>query len=180
MNANNRALGVTLTVTLVGGVLLGAACERPTESQVSNAPPVAVNTNDTPATQSTAPPSAPLEGAELARAESIYKANCATCHLTTGRGEHHHRKDGIPDFTDASWHEGKTDGSLSSSIANGGGGVMPAFAEKLSGSDIALLVRYIHRFPSTAQPRASQSSRTGKSRPSPAPAPAESGHSGHH
>jgi len=90
---------------------------------------------------------ATLAGADLARAERIFNANCASCHQQSGKGEAHHRKDNIPDFTDAAWHARRSDTELVASIENGRGAVMPSFRGKLSAAEIKLLVAYIHGFP---------------------------------
>jgi mono/diheme cytochrome c family protein len=185
MNAKSSTRGLTLLATLIGGVLLGVACEQPDEPQVSSAPTPTVNANNQPpVATNTAAANLPLAGAGLDRAEGLYKANCASCHLASGRGEHHHRKDGIPDFTDAAWHEGKTDAALNATIANGDGRVMPAFGSKLAEDEIALLVRYIHRFPSAGNESlaggTSRAPKKGKSRAKATPPPADAGHSGHH
>jgi mono/diheme cytochrome c family protein len=180
MNAKSSARGLTILATLIGGALLGVACEQRVEPQASSAPTPTVNANNQPP----AATNAPLEGAGLDRAEGLYKANCASCHLASGRGEHHHRKHGIPDFTDAAWHEGKTDAALNATIANGDGRVMPAFGAKLAEDEIALLVRYIHRFPSAGNESSaggtSRAPKKGKSRAKATPPPADAGHSGHH
>jgi len=93
-----------------------------------------------------------LEGADLAKAEQLFATNCAACHLASGKGDPHHRVHGIPDFTVAAWHTGKTDAELVSSIENGREKVMPAFKGKLSDDEVSLLVHYVHGFPERAAP----------------------------
>jgi mono/diheme cytochrome c family protein len=89
-----------------------------------------------------------LEGAELARATQLFATNCASCHLASGTGSPHHRRDGIPDFTDPAWHAEHSDAEMRASVENGVGPVMPAFNKRLGPDEIALVVRYLHGFPS--------------------------------
>jgi len=93
---------------------------------------------------------AELTGADLARAERIYVSNCASCHMRSGRGEEHHRKDGIPDFTDAAWLGAHADEELRAAVENGAGPVMPAFGKRLSADEIGLVVGYLKGFPTRA------------------------------
>ena len=88
-----------------------------------------------------------LDGADLERARRLFDGSCAKCHTKTGAGEHHHRKDGIPNFTDAAWHESVPDAELVDAIANGKGKHMPAFKAKIGDDEIRLLVRYVRGFP---------------------------------
>jgi mono/diheme cytochrome c family protein len=99
----------------------------------------------TPAPTTAAHQSSPdrLNGAQLTQAATLYAKNCQGCHLATGGGDPHHRKDGIPDFTDPSWMETASADTLTASIENGKGRVMPAFGSKLSDDEIRLLVRYV-------------------------------------
>jgi len=94
--------------------------------------------------------SAPLSGADLARAQRLFNSNCASCHMASGKGEEHHRKDNIPDFTDPAWHARRSDPEIVASVANGRGSIMPSFKQKLSPAEIRLLVDYIHGFPERA------------------------------
>ena len=91
-----------------------------------------------------------LEGADLAKAQQLYTTNCASCHLQSGKGEAEHKKDGIPDFTDASWHTQHQDAEIKNAIQNGVGKIMPSFKGKLSDSDVDLLAAYLHGFPERA------------------------------
>jgi len=143
-------------VVFFGGVLFTSACNSEAPPP-SNAPaPPAGNANASATNTAPAAPghgtahTGPLEGADLAKAQQLFKANCAVCHLESGKGDPHHKKDAIPDFTNAAWHEGKTDAALIASITNGKGKVMPAFKGKLSDADIGLLVHYVHEFPTRA------------------------------
>ena len=81
-------------------------------------------------------------------AKELYAQNCARCHGADGRGETALGKAlGAPDFTSAAWHEHASNGSLTASVTHGKGS-MPAFARKLSKSEIASLVTYVRRLKS--------------------------------
>jgi mono/diheme cytochrome c family protein len=111
------------------------------------------------------------EDRELARAAALFETNCSECHLASGTGDPHHRKDKIPNFTDAAWQKRESDAALIKAVTTGHGKVMPAFKDKLSQEEIALLVRYVRGFPE----------RAGAAGPAPkgAPKPQGGGHGGH-
>jgi mono/diheme cytochrome c family protein len=136
-----------------------AACNEPSQpSNASNAPAVKNSAPTNTAPTNTAPTNtnttmasmAHLEGADLAKAQQLYAKNCAGCHLASGKGEAEHKKDGIPDFTDAAWHTQHQDAEIKDAIRNGMGKIMPAFKGRLSEADIDLLATYIHGFPERA------------------------------
>jgi mono/diheme cytochrome c family protein len=120
---------------------------------------------------------APLAGTELRRATALFKANCAECHLSSGKGSLHHHKDNIPDFTDPAWYTDKTDEELLDTIQNGKGEVMPPFKDELSADEISLLIHYVHGFPERTPVTPRKKASTGDSRPA---APPREEHTGHH
>ncbi len=65
---------------------------------------------------------------------------CSMCHKPDGKGGN-----GIPDFTDAAFHKGRTDTRLFASISKGRGG-MPSFKLTLKPEQIRQLVRYVRGF----------------------------------
>jgi cbb3-type cytochrome c oxidase subunit III len=77
------------------------------------------------------------------RGRTVYSNNCARCHGGDGRG---HTSIGemveSPDLTDAAWQSRRSVSRMTSSVANGRGG-MPAFKKKLSKQDIAAAVAYV-------------------------------------
>jgi len=97
-----------------------------------------------------------LAGADLARSATLFASNCAGRHLRTGKGDLHHRKDGNPDFNDATWQGQRTDAALTSSVTRGKGTAMPAFRGKLKEDEIRVLVRYVREFPARAAGAAPQ------------------------
>lgn len=77
----------------------------------------------------------PAKGAEL------FAANCAACHGAEGRGN---RELGAPNLTDAIWLYGSDRATLVETIANGRGGVMPAWSGRLDEATIKALTVYVH------------------------------------
>ena len=142
------------TVVLAVAVVLGAACSSEPEAPKPNAPAPTTNSNASAANTLPAPDVRPvaLEGEALARTAKLFDATCATCHTTGGKGDPHHRKDDIPDFTDRSWQAGETDAELRDAIANGKEKIMPAFGGKLSAEQIDELVAYVRGFPDRPAP----------------------------
>jgi mono/diheme cytochrome c family protein len=176
-------------VAFFGGALLHSACTSEEAPPASNAP--ATNAASGSPGHGAAHTNR-LEGADLTRAQGLFKANCATCHLESGKGDPHHAKDNIPDFTKAAWHTNKTDAALTATIENGKGKLMPAFKGKLTSDEIALIVHYIHEFPERAgaagtpgepskPPADKPTAREPKPRANekPAPKPKKDDHSGH-
>ena len=106
----------------------------------------AANANVAPPAADTKRPSE-VQGDELAQGAQIYEANCASCHLKSGKGDPHHKKDDIPDFTNAAWQNREPDAELHNSIVNGHGKVMPAFKGKLTDEQVNLVLAYIRGFP---------------------------------
>jgi mono/diheme cytochrome c family protein len=134
-----------VAAALAAAVLLSAACDRAEPAS----PPASANRNAPPtAAPAQAPPRpGPLAGAELAEARRLYTANCAACHLASGKGDSHHHADAIPNFTDPIWQQKESDEEIAAAVENGKGGVMPAFGASLTDAQIALLVRYVRDLP---------------------------------
>jgi mono/diheme cytochrome c family protein len=124
------------------------------ETAVTNAPVAPTNANSAPAPVEPDVRPVALEGEALARTAKLFEATCATCHMTSGKGDPHHRKDAIPDFTDRAWQTGETDAELREAIANGEGSVMPAFGEQFTSEQIDELVAYVRGFPDRPAPAA--------------------------
>lgn len=85
--------------------------------------------------------------AEARAATSLFGAMCAQCHGAEGRGDGPGRPPvaEVPDFTSVAWQASRTDEQLAGSIAEGRGGFMPAFGDRLSPEGVAALVRHVRR-----------------------------------
>jgi cbb3-type cytochrome c oxidase subunit III len=72
---------------------------------------------------------------------AVFKANCAMCHGTDGKGFAALK---TPDFTSPKWQASMTDKQIKEVIKNGKKGTaMVAFGDKLSDEEITAVVGYI-------------------------------------
>ncbi len=83
----------------------------------------------------------PADAAAVARAEPLFKDNCATCHGPAGLGD---QSRGAPNLTDAEWLYGSDRQSIHDQIWNGRGGVMPAWGKRLDPNTIKALAVYVY------------------------------------
>ena len=81
--------------------------------------------------------------ADLALGKKVFADNCAVCHGETGKGN---RELGAPDLTDAIWLYSPDKAVIAEGIANGRGGMMPAWASRLDDTTIKALAVYVHSF----------------------------------
>lgn len=75
------------------------------------------------------------------RGATLFAANCAVCHGTSGAGN---RTVGAPNLTDAIWLYGGDRASLTNSITNAHQGVMPRWGDRLDPVTIKMLAVYVH------------------------------------
>ncbi|CUK27518.1 Cytochrome c oxidase subunit III [Cognatishimia activa] len=81
-------------------------------------------------------------GAEAAtRGADVFAENCSSCHGDDGRAGF---ENGAPDLTDATWLYGGDRATLAKTLNNGRAGVMPAWSERLTESEIRQLTLYVH------------------------------------
>lgn len=81
--------------------------------------------------------------ADQVNARGVFAENCATCHGKNGRAHTFHGwLVGAQDLTDPMWWEETTDSEITHAIKTGPR-LMPAFAKKLSPSEIQALTRYV-------------------------------------
>ncbi|MFZ1727046.1 MAG: cytochrome-c oxidase, cbb3-type subunit III [Albidovulum sp.] len=71
----------------------------------------------------------------------VFADNCASCHMDDGTGD---REQGAPNLTDAIWLYGGDAATLTETVTNARFGVMPAWAGRLSESDIRAVAAYVH------------------------------------
>lgn len=81
------------------------------------------------------------DAALAAGATQTFADNCAVCHGDAGQGD---RTQGAPSLSDPIWLYGADPETLHTTIAQARFGVMPAFATRLSDSEIAKVTFYVH------------------------------------
>ena len=82
-------------------------------------------------------------------ARGLFAENCVTCHGQDGRAHTFHGwLVGAQNFANLEWQMGTTDGQIVNAI-KAGPGLMPAFANKLSPSEIEALAKYVRAFRTT-------------------------------
>lgn len=79
--------------------------------------------------------------ADLAKGRKVFADNCAACHGDAGKGN---PELGAPNLTDAITLYGMDVASLTETITNGRGGVMPAWGARLDPTTIKSLTVYVH------------------------------------
>jgi len=82
-------------------------------------------------------------------ARGLFVENCASCHGKNGRAHTFHGwLVGAQNFANLEWQMGTTDAQIVRAIKTGPG-LMPAFADKLSASEIDALTKYVRTFRTT-------------------------------
>ena len=84
----------------------------------------------------------PADAEQAAAGEVLFAENCAACHGTDGRGD---RDQGAPNLADAIWLYGGDAETIAESITNARFGVMPAWAGRLSESQIRQVAVWVHQ-----------------------------------
>lgn len=79
--------------------------------------------------------------AAATRGSALFAENCGVCHGATGAGN---REVGAPNLTDAIWLYGGDNASLTTTITNARGGVMPAWGRRLDPVTVKMLAAYVH------------------------------------
>ncbi|HXI87799.1 MAG TPA: cytochrome-c oxidase, cbb3-type subunit III, partial [Parvularculaceae bacterium] len=75
------------------------------------------------------------------RAAPLFANVCAACHGADGKGN---QAMGAPNLTDGIWLYGGDRKTIRETLTNGRGGVMPAWAGRLSDEQITALAVYVH------------------------------------
>jgi mono/diheme cytochrome c family protein/uncharacterized membrane protein len=97
-----------------------------------------------------APPSSPPSNGATAGVGELFQQHCAKCHGKDGTGSPGRNSlPDIPDFTAASWQAQRSDDQLLTSIFDGKGDDMPAFARKIKEEQARDLVPHIRAFAPT-------------------------------
>jgi len=82
------------------------------------------------------------DAAAATEGTTVFADNCAACHGDDGKGN---RDLGAPNLTDAIWLYGGDVASLTTTVTYARAGVMPAWAGRLSESQIRQVATYVHQ-----------------------------------
>lgn len=83
----------------------------------------------------------PADTPSAKKGAAVFAANCAVCHGADGKGK---QELGSKNLTDGIWLYGGDKATIMQTITNGRGGVMPAWAGRLSPTTIKALTVYVH------------------------------------
>jgi len=83
----------------------------------------------------------PAEGVDTAKGALLFAANCSPCHGADGKGN---KEMGAPNLTTKVWLYGSDTKDIVNRIMAGGGGVMPAWGQKLDIATIKALTVFVH------------------------------------
>lgn len=89
------------------------------------------------------------DAVSLAKGESIFQANCKTCHGALGQG------DAGPNLTDKYWKNGGSISEIFTMVHDGKGG-MPAWSDRLSARDIQNVISFVHTLEGSNPPNAKE------------------------
>ena len=81
------------------------------------------------------------KGADLGAGKALFAANCAACHGDAGKGN---QEMGAPNLSDKVWLYGSDKAAIMERITIGGGGVMPAWSNRLDTATMKSLAVYVH------------------------------------
>jgi cytochrome c oxidase cbb3-type subunit 3 len=80
-------------------------------------------------------------GYDAAAGKKIFAENCVACHGEDAKGN---PELGAPNLTDSIWLYGSDEATMIETIANGRGGVMPAWEGRLDPTTIKVMAVYVH------------------------------------
>lgn len=81
------------------------------------------------------------DAAAAERGAVVFEENCASCHGDDAKGI---QELGAPNLTDAIWLYGGDKATLTATVTNSRGGVMPAWGDRLDEETIKMLTVYVH------------------------------------
>jgi len=81
------------------------------------------------------------EGTDAAMGEQVFLDNCAACHGDNALGD---EDVGAPNISDAIWLYGGDAEAVTYTVKNARFGVMPAWGERLSDTDVNAVAAYVH------------------------------------
>lgn len=82
-----------------------------------------------------------FDGAMANAGAVIFDEQCSACHGADGKGD---RDVGAPNLTDAIWLYGSDIAAVTETVTNARFGVMPAWGQRLTRSDINAVAAYVH------------------------------------
>lgn len=82
------------------------------------------------------------DAAQIALGAEVYADNCAACHAEDGTGD---RSQGAPNLADRIWLFGGDPESITATVTNSRFGVMPAWGERLTDSQVNSVAIYVHQ-----------------------------------
>jgi mono/diheme cytochrome c family protein len=130
----------TAQLIAAGGLAIPLVIISWTTGAMRTAAPPAPHDDAQATDQAAATPSSPAPR----DAGAIFESKCATCHGKDGRAKTLKAKfNKARNLTDAAWQAEVSDERIYNSIANGRGKKMPAFAKKLSRTEIEGLVGHV-------------------------------------
>lgn len=128
-----RTLGISFPAASPGRVILEKEGKRyeidPTTKSIKELVPASASGGST--------------GGSDAAASALFAKNCAVCHGADASGN---KAIGSPNFHDPAFQNSHSEAQISSSIHNGKGNTMPAWAGKLTEDEISSLVVYVKSF----------------------------------
>jgi cytochrome c oxidase cbb3-type subunit 3 len=83
-----------------------------------------------------------FDAAKAGAGADVFAEDCTSCHAEDGKGD---RDQGAPNLTDAIWLYGGDEETIRETVTFARYGVMPAWAARLSESDINAVATYIHQ-----------------------------------
>ena len=82
-----------------------------------------------------------FDGTMASAGAVIFDEQCSACHGANGKGD---REVGAPNLTDAIWLYGSDTVAVTETVTNARFGVMPAWGQRLTRSDINAVAAYVH------------------------------------
>ncbi|MDH5797241.1 MAG: cytochrome-c oxidase, cbb3-type subunit III [Paracoccaceae bacterium] len=82
------------------------------------------------------------DASKIALGAEVYADNCAACHAEDGTGD---RSQGAPNLADRIWLFGGDPESIAATVTNSRFGVMPAWGERLTDSQVNSVAIYVHQ-----------------------------------
>jgi mono/diheme cytochrome c family protein len=143
----DKLLALSGAFIVSGSLLLGQAAQKPKPSASGQAGSPHRDATHTHAAAAKIANPVKSDEASIAAGQTLYEANCVTCHGTKGAGDGVQASKFTPrpsDLADAQWKHGPTDGEIFTVIRNGVPKTsMSSFAKKMTERQTWDLVNYV-------------------------------------